>query len=480
MCTGDDRDPSESSTAGAPASGGESGMPAQGRAGTTTGGTKAEAGTVHGGAGSSTLPEPAAWLTESARFEAVAAADFTQPACSIQEAIGERLAFAPLEWEDCGAGCESVDLLQGYDEFGTSPTASTELVAGGALPLLSFNLGLKVDDDASWLIVWRSVRLDTGATLGALRAQWPQRLKVVPCSFNGTRESAARVSVVGGNQGNAKSASSVLEGFGPLDGAAWRWATPALKLSEQPAALMSFDIDSPERCTFLVGAGSVYKQAAETSSAYALLEANSASLSGVGQGDLAVWTDLTTPAQPRVRGIRPALDAVRTLLSAPPAQTCQLALSPSRLVGLAAQGNPLYFSGCAGAVDSAKLWWSARPEGASEPEVTTGLSLPNAPFIVSGIKTWGDYAALFTQRVKYDASDVALDGDPYLLVVDLASSKTWLVSPPASTQLAPNAWTLTAEHLYFGTTGAGASEVERIRGMRRVRLTELDSYEGQR
>jgi hypothetical protein len=421
--------------------------------------------------GSPALPT---WVDDQENWKEVAAAAFTKPACTISEALPSKVAFPTLSWESCGTACEAADVVQGYGTSGALPFASTVEIGKDVAPLLTFSVG--IETGGRWLDLRRVVRLDSGASLGALKAESLSSLTTSPCSFGGFEESAATVDIAGGNQGDAKQSSSVLDGFAPLEGGAWLWASPAVPIKQTPGARMGFDIDLPERSLVLVGAGAVYKQKAPTNSDYETIESPSASSRGAGQGDLAVWNDLENIGQPRIRGWAPDGQGVRTIIEQPPPQSCNVVVSPTTLVAAALEGDATLFHQCSGPADAAHLWRSPRAYVPADVTITEGPALPGTPFVVGGLKTWGDYATLYVRPITYKDADYDFVGDSYLMVVELSTWKAWRVNATKGHVIQSTSWTLTNDSLYFGETDPGANNVLLMRRALRIPLADLDSY----
>ena len=423
---------------------------------------------AHGGEDSSQ-----AWVTSVAHWGEVVDAGFSKPACTIYEALPGEAQFPPLHWDACGADCAMADVVQGYGEAGALPFASTVVIDKDSAALLTLTVSLKLD--SRWQQLRRVVRLDSGVTVGALRAEYSSTLTTSPCSFGGPAESAAAVDIVGGNQGDPKGTLFHLDGFAPLGGGSWTWASPAVLLKDVPGSLMGFDVDLPQRLLLLIGAGAVYKQTATTSSEYEPLESPSASYLGAGQGDLGVWNDLTHVGQPRIRGWAPDGQGVRTLVEQPPPESCNVVVSPSAVVAVSLNGKAPLFNACSGPANSAHLWRSPRAYVAKDFSVAEGPSLPGTPFIVGGLKTWGDFAALYVRPVTYVASDYELSGGPYLIVVELSTWKSWRVDATEGHAIQSSSFTLTADALYAGETSPGANGSALIQRVLRFPLNALDS-----
>jgi hypothetical protein len=384
--------------------------------------------------------------------------EFTGAECPVFEAQPGTLEFPSLSWQACGAGCEVADVVQGYGAAGSLPVASTHVVAGKAGAFLVVEHVVKA---ARYFRVRRLVRLDDGASLGAVEAWIDPKAASSPCQFGNGRESARANELAGGEP------SQQLSMLAPLNGGTWTWSLPAKQLSALPTGIVQYDIDAQGGALFDVGMGAVSALLDPKVNTWTVLESASQSRLGSGEGDLAAWTDYPPSAAERIRGWAPDGKGVRTIIDPVPAETCTVSVSPTALVGLVLSAP----QGCLdpGGAPKARFWKSPRAYDLGGSNPVEGPDIPGGPFTVgSFIRSWGDYAA--AQLV--DSGDGGGTGIA-IFVTQLSTGKLWRVDPQAGSIFHTDAWTLTETKLYMGEEDP-ADDAWTIRRMRRIDLANLD------
>jgi hypothetical protein len=429
------------------------------------GGTGGVAGTAGSGgsggwSGDSGLPSEQAWLVDAKTWKPVPGTEFTGPACPVFEAQPGTLEFPSLSWQTCGAGCELADVVQGYGSAGLLPVASTHVVGGKAGAFLVVEHLVAA---ARYFRVRRLVRLDDGASLGAVEAWIDPKAASSPCLFGNDRESA-RANIL-----RAGTDSVQLWMLAPLDGGAWTWSLPALPWGQYPVGFMELDIDADGGAVFDVGKGAVSALLDPKVNSWTVLESPSDSRRGSGEGDLAVWTDYPPSAPERIRGWAPDGKGVRTIIDPVPAETCTVSVSPTALVGLVLSAP----QGCldpAGA-PKARFWKSPRAYDLGASNLVEGPDIPGGPFHRTGsfIRSWGDFAA----AELADDADAGGTASVAIFVTQLSTGKLWRVEPQAGSVFHSDAWTMTETRLYMGEKDP-ADDAWTVRRMRRIDLASLD------
>lgn len=413
--------------------------------------------------GDAGLPASQAWLADPDAWQAVPGTEFTQPNCSVYEAKAGKIGFPKLTWQACGSGCESAALAEGYGSKGALPTATTYELSGGAAAFLTYDVS--VSTPAVWHYVRRVVRLEDGATVGALSGRLKQSAPAKTCVFGNGRESARANILSGGAPG------SEMRMVAPLTGGQWVWSLPAKLQSTQPIGLVEFDIDTSGGAMFMTGKGGVWALLDPTVNNWTSLETPSTSSRGVGQGDLAVWTDYPASGPERIRAWAPDGKGVRTLFDPATPGTCVLSVTPTTIIGLALEGG----AGCESlpGAPKARLWWSPRKYEASGIPVSLGADLPGSAFVpvpAVALRAWGDHAAVVLGTFN-DAG--ALDGGAYFLIMNISTGKTWKLEAEPGHRVHSDAWTVTPTHFYYGDQELADGHTI-IRRMLRLELAKLD------
>jgi hypothetical protein len=411
--------------------------------------------------GDSGLSAEQAWLSDPDVWEPVPGTEFTKPMCEVFEAVGSKIAFPTLVWGACGTGCEVTDLVQGYGTVGALPAASTHALGPKTHAFLTFDVGPKTS--STTFNVRRVVRLEDGVTVAAIQTRISSLSTVLTCVLGNGRESARANVLVGGEP------SMQLTALAPLGGGKWTWSQPAKLASALPGGLVSFDIDSNGGAVFLTGQGTVAALLDPSKNDWTTIEDPSTSGVGTGQGDLAIWTDYPTLQPERIRGWAPDGSGVRTLIDPAPSETCDIAVSPTSIVGFALEGGKCH--SLPGA-PTARFWKSPRAYDQAGVNVTLQQELPGGPFQLAAVvpvRTWGDYAG----AMLWEFNEAGTTTRAYLAISQLSSGKLWRLDADVGHQLHPDAWTLTPTHLFLGDQEANDSPFA-VRRMLRIDLAALD------
>lgn len=432
-------------------------------AGGPAGGGATSGGAPDGGTGGSGGGSAAdwSWFFDEARWTRIDAGRFLEPPCAAYEALSTAIAFPVLEWSSCGGGCSKADVLQGYDFYGGAahPEGMSMVITdAGWKPLLSVTFG-KVERGVP-LNGFRAIRLDTGATVGVIKVEGS------PCAIAGTNESARMIGLTGGPE-DPDGGVLHLDGFVPSEPGAWTWAAPA-RPADEPYARSAFDVDLPDGdgVMILLGFGAVYKQRTISASDYDVLEADSGSYLGAGQGDLAIWTDYALDHE-RIRGWAPDGMGVRTIIEEPPDEACGPIPSPTAIVGLTKSGRlSAGSSHCGYPADEVRLWKTARSYGTSgvSLETSSPLALPAAEVELAA--NWGSYSVLSVVPVDYTGAQTyeTRDSERFYVLVELATWRAYRIDPTTGFFLRGNQ-TLSDEYFYFEESqapGASTQQVVRI------------------
>jgi hypothetical protein len=183
---------------------------------------------------------------------------------------------------------------------------------------------------------------------------------------------------------------------------------------------------------------------------------------GGGEGDLALWTEWQGD---RIRGWAPDGKGVRTLVEAAPSRTCWVRPSSTKIVGVAeTKSCDEYGSG------SLRIWHAPRSYDLVPSVTVAGPFESNDVVAPVGLRTRGDYAAV----LAWEPPPATAVG--HLVVVQLSTGKAWRVSAEAGYVLHWRCWALDDTWLYYGEKLSNESDSLKLRRMRRILLTNLDTW----
>ncbi|MBE7480556.1 MAG: hypothetical protein HS104_11305 [Polyangiaceae bacterium] len=393
------------------------------------------------------LPAEHAWLADPIIWKPAPGNGAWAPKCAVFEGVSALLKFPSLTWEACGPGCAQMDVTAGFGKV-SYPTLSTPLLPEGPVAFLQIEVG--VETESHWFIPRRIVSLSNGATIAAVLRQVTKAPGYATCVFGNARDDAFSNLVAGNSQ--------ELPFTWLPDEKAWRWATPPL--SGLPQGRMEFTMDSSTPIRIKTGKGAVFALLDVAKNVWTLLESNSHSQLGGGQGDLAVWTDYPNASSERIRGWSPDGKGVRTLIESVPTDTCWVGVSPTDIVGLAASACKLF--------GDLRFWRAPRSKDtiAFPPSVSPTLDY-GANWAV---RTWGGYAG----TVLYKPDDAgAFSKTNSLVLVQLSTWKAWRIEPTPGSYFDQDTWSLTDTAVYLGEQKIGASSMG-LALVKRIDLSMLD------
>jgi hypothetical protein len=241
----------------------------------------------------------------------------------------------------------------------------------------------------------------------------------------------------------------------------WIWGQPAQLTKSVSTGLDTFYLDH-NHMQFQTGFGAVYALTNPKLHKWDVLEANSTSYLGEGEGDLAVWIDSLVAGKQKLKGWAPDGKGVRVLRASLPATTCLVVPTPTAIVGW---------------VSDAPCDQRAKPRLFKLPRLytDTGQVPELGPLLGQNIatdelKSWGDYAAANVGEMLGNE----LVG--YVLIVRLSDWKHWRLdaSPGLATHI--KSWTLADDHIYVGEGGSKANEITVNKQVRRLKLSVIDSW----
>ncbi|MEZ4226603.1 MAG: hypothetical protein R3B13_36990 [Polyangiaceae bacterium] len=461
-CHSDEASPA-SPEASSPDAGGLGGLNWGGQPG--TGGNGGTGGTASADAApdvvlpDSGLPAEHAWLDDPSIWTLVPGTEFVQPKCYVFQADGSKLKFPPLTWQACGSGCQVMDMNQGFDKNGLSSAASTHRVDGKMRPLLATVVAVNTTD---WVYgAQEIVDLESGQVLGARLLRTRADNTFSACSFGFPAYATAHVLTGGATSLQSDDPKRMPVTF-DLSSRSWLWAQPARLVASIEKGLDGFYLDH-NHMLFQTGFGAVYALTDPNVHQWDVLESNSASYLGEGEGDLAVWIDNLPGGKQRLRGWAPDGKGVRTLLSDLPANTCRVVPTPTAIVGWVSDvpcGQP------------AQPRLFKLPRTYSDTGAVPELSPPLGQNMGSTeIKSWGDYVVAGVGEV------VGGKIIGYTLIVRLSDWKRWRLDDISSELIVhTKSWTLTDDHLYVGEGGSKANELGVNKQMRRLELSKIDNW----
>lgn len=399
------------------------------------------------------INDPNAWKEISGTEDAVG--------LSLWEAYPDRIGFPDLVWKSCGDGCGMAEVGQGHGDWGYLPSASTAVLSDEPAAYLQQTNMVTLGDTVH--NIQRVIRLDDGVTVSTIRCTEMNSIEWARCTFGRLTESALATEV----RYNVQTDKPRLFRGVVMPNAPFIWAQPVLDRDDWPEGLQEMDIEQG-RSLFIVGLGAVRTMSDPTSSAITILEQPSASYNGVGQGDLAIWTDYNQGANnpPRIRGWAKN-EGVRTIIDELPEQTTEIAISPTHLVGVMGQVNV--------AMVTARLWKTPRAYQAADIDLTTSPPLPLTPWY-GPLQTWGDFAVLSVRRFEVDGGATPPTGEEMILIVQLSTWKVWRLDPPTGYIFHQDAVTLTPTHLYAGQKLVGVNDENLLRRILRFDLKKIDTW----
>ena len=355
-----------------------------------------------------------------------------------------------LSWVEDGAR-EFADVLLGQSEIAAYISLSTEVHNGSPDAFVTFQW--LTQEDGKDHISAPVFRLSDGMPIAALQSVTETGIDWMPCVMITGYESALAYTVFGSGPD-----SETRDLFASIDpGGNIAWAGPARLRSELPSAVMLFDLAGGRRLT--VGRGLVALLKSVTENTWEVIEANSGSHVGAGQGDLGVWTDYKEP--PSVRGWMPDGAGVRTLLPSVPSELCAVVPTPNALVGLSAGKAQAQ---CSGKSNDLAVWWAPR-EGTDS--ISESYPVPITDGLYRILKAWGSHAAI---AVFDDAINPTV---PALVVVRRGDGATWRVTASSEdTVINSDAWTLTDSHLIFSESDLATPYL--AKRLVRISLDSLD------
>lgn len=389
-----------------------------------------------------------------AKWQLVPGSEFTGPECWHFQAIPGTLTFPKLDWKPCGAGCDLADVVPGYPvELAGSVSAST--TQGEAHVRLKFLM----KDDVSTKLLTRVVRLVDGVTLAALLRDDYGKGTVGRCFMGASEYSPLFVDVIGPEPQNM-----TLQGLASADGEhAWTWAQPAAPLAAAPPGKGGVTTDT---AWILYGAGGVYALLDMAKNEWTTLEAPSTCRFAGGDGDLVIWTEASSE---RIRGWAPDGKGARTLLEAAPNKSYLVRPSKTRLVGVAVE--PDFETTLSTTV---RFWHMPRTYSVGPTPTVLPVSASEVLVVGTVLRTWGDFVAVTAlDHPKGSAIDY---GAIWLLVANLVTGKAWRVEAAPGYALQATTWTLDDTWLYFAETLPGVKYEKSLLQLRRIRLSELDSW----
>ena len=389
-------------------------------------------------------------LADPRRWKTVEQAEFLRPHCEMRQASAPDIPH--LSWEAQEGGREFADVLLGQSKIAAYASLSTEEHEGNAEAFATFQW--LTEEGGKDHISAPVFRLSDGVPIAALQSVTDSNAGWMPCIMITGYESALSYAVFGGDKDEESRETSVSVGAsGEI-----AWAAPAKLRSELPSAGMLFDIEDGRVVS--VGHGQVTLMKSVTENTWDVLETESWSHRGAGQGDLAVWTDYEEP--PSVRGWMPDGAGVRTLLPSVPSQLCGVVPTPDALVGLSAGEAALQCSGKSG---DHVIWWAPR-QGAES--ISESYRVPGTEGLYRILKAWGSHAAIALFDDELAPSAAAL------IVVRRGDGAAWRVTASsAQTRIDANAWTITDTHIIFAESEVATPSL--TKRLVRISLDQLDA-----
>jgi hypothetical protein len=364
----------------------------------------------------------------------------------MDQAIPSRIGRKVLEWVSCGPGCEKADLTlfgPAVMPGGGLPVLSTVEVDGQGVGILS--VGNRIDAGNGRHTSYRyTIRLDDGQLIGLFRADSEDSPRFSYCGYGRSYSALATIASAtptGEDDGSSRS----LYGF--LDGATGEstWLSPWL---EDGLCLTRYPIELPGRSpTLLLTCDPVgYLDGRADNFRTVSGDGNVVVSSGSTYHDLAVWSEVVDHGNSRIRAWK-ADGGARTLIEEMPYLTCEVAVSRTRISGIAVPpGYP-----CNTKVPGVRLWHSPRSDTAEGIQLTVGPVLSDSPLILYSTKGWGDFAA-------FQAAVDEPERDSFPVVVRLSDWKARRVVPqPGMFANYGTALTVSERYFYWGEGSSATS-----------------------
>jgi hypothetical protein len=157
------------------------------------------------------------------------------------------------------------------------------------------------------------------------------------------------------------------------------------------------------------------------------------------------------------------------LLEKAPSKTELVQPSATRIVGVAVDPDPKVPLST-----SVRFWHMPRTYAAGAQPVVSPVIASQVMVVGATLRTRGDFAVV---TVLDRAPGAGIDYEStWLLVVSLTTGKAWRVAAALGYAIQYTTWTLDDTWLYFGERLPGVIHDHYLQRIRRIRLTELDSW----
>lgn len=385
----------------AQAMGGAGAAPASaegGAAGGSLPGSGNAGGGIPGAGGDPGFHSSIPWLDDASAWEPVdAGAD-----CLVYAAKPDRLPELKRAWSSCGPGCEMASALV--------PIAAKQMAIKNATAARIENGIAYVRVFADWsdgVTATRGVsytsRLSDGAIIAAVNFR-----DTDSCNpYAVFRDAPGVFSAYAKGRLRAGRADLV-------PGATIHWAPSLAELPQVAGAGFA-----THDAWGVSGTDETLRAQSWSTGTLRFIDTNTDTYFIAARDDIVVWPEYASP-HARLKAWWPASNKVAVLLADPALDLTKTAISSNRLVWLAETGPDVHD----GAYQSARLYWSALPPGATSVSPVKGPAIP-ADNGLTEIETGGDYAATFGAAT---ASDGGVD--ERIFVIQLSTSKLWALHEP--------------------------------------------------
>lgn len=380
------------------------------------------------------LPEGRRWLADPEAWELVPPTELMDDRCYyFRSASSKRLPLPPLAWSPCGEGCERADFLQGASERAWGLSLRTYRIEDESVPYASINHGT-VAAAGRWVNAERLVNLRSGRTEAGLKVDtYPEgKFGFLSPSFD-----LLTKGLIWTRQELSPSLP-LLQSALNWDVETKRWRT-AMAWQEPRRADRNCRTLLVDEEGVILGScrDRVFVRpdpSPDARTTLTELAPNRRVVGAAAEGGLFVWHEVSAEGRGRARAWRADWEGVRTLGVEIPPETCAIALSPTRLVGL---------KGACYGPGELSLWWLRRVGDELGSVVEAGPGISSEVAHMPLLTTWGDHALIGGGR------DV---------LVRLSDWTTRRLPPPEGSRL--HAGTLTEDHLYLAYARAAPLLVE--------------------
>lgn len=390
-------------------------------------------------------PKIPGWLLDSSIWTLAPQRELWDSDCLLFEGRSDRLQFPILEWKSCGDGCEHADLVQGFvNENGFNagyPVFGMAHRRGEDVPVVQ--LSNYLDGAVRTIAATRIIDLESGVTLGALKASTPVNARVAYCVSTPPSGLSVEIGRLLGDLRTEYTLYDATAFFHP-DSASWRWRLPFQRFRAlYDCTQLSMDGDDGK--AFWVCPGGLVGQIQPASSETTLLvEADSKwsmwRAPAATSGNRIIWSEDDFPSAGRIRSWSTDGQGATTILDQAPVETCELSMDERTIVGVFNENR----RPCNIAPATYRFWWVPR----GEERISSSEPISAEPVTSYGLTSRGDHAAaqIYRDLVRADRSPIERTDRVRIILIRLSDQSMRQFRPPPEMDFL--AYFLSSKHLY--------------------------------